>query len=164
MITPIPLLPGDHLLYGSKDFFGLVTSIKTWSPAVHIEIFTGWDDEGDVVASRNGIGVNFYPYRPEQLIAVLRPHNRPNLARAMQWFYDHARGQKYDWLGLLCFTLAVKQGSKNKMFCSEFAKRWDKMAGIESFHREYPSDKIAPGDFPQSAAFHWVWLKEGVRF
>jgi hypothetical protein len=160
MFSPIPLQPGDHLLYGKSDLFGLITSVKTWSPAVHIEVYCA---PGYSVASRNGIGVNLYPVRLAQLIAVLRPR-RFDLEAAMQWFRAHARGEAYDWLGLLCFTLAVKQGSKRKMFCSEFAARLDRHAGCRSFHPEFDADRIAPGNFAMSPAFEWAWKREGVEF
>lgn len=159
MNTPKPtILPGDHLIYGSSgDLISLAISVKTWSPAVHIEIYAGGMQS---VASRNGIGVNLYPYRDKQLIAILRPNIPFNFAKGMNWFYSEAKGQGYDWLGLFCFTLAVKQGSPNKMFCSEFATRFDRECGLHSFHPNWDADKVAPGSFLMSPAFDWVWKDE----
>lgn len=156
------LLPGDHLLYGRQPFFpsfagwffSWLTSVKTWSPAVHIEVYRG---EGKSIASRNGIGVNEYPLRFEQLIAVLRPNQPFDLAKGLLWFNEHARGQGYDWKGLLCFTLAVHQGSQNKMFCSEFATNLDRAMGLKSFDPICDADMISPGQFLQSPAFDEVW-------
>ncbi len=142
------------MLYGAKDFFGWVTAVKTYSPAVHVEVYKG---DGVSMASRNGIGVNVYPFRPAQLIAVLRPKHF-NMAKAVAWFDAKAKGQAYDWFGLLCFAFASWQGSKNKMFCSEFACRLDRVAGLDSFNPEYDADRVAPAQFFQSPAFDWVWI------
>ncbi len=149
------LLPGDHLVYNTQDFFGLVTRIKTWSYATHIEVYIG---NGKSVASRNGIGVNVYPLRLTELAYVLRPNVAIfDIDRGMRWFEHHAKGQGYDWLGLLCFTLAVKQGAPHKMFCSEFARRFDRECQIASFNPNWDADKTAPGDFLKSPAFTWIY-------
>jgi hypothetical protein len=75
------------------------------------------------------------------------------------WFFKEANGQKYDWLGLLCFTLAVKQGSPHKMFCSEFATRFDRACGFNAVHPEYDADLVAPGTFLALPDFDHVWTR-----
>lgn len=146
-----PLLPGDHLLYGPSNLIGRLICLKTWSPCCHIEIYIG---AGKSVASRDGIGVGKYNLRLNQLVAVLRPKPPADMmATAMTWFDQTANGQKYDFLGLLCFFLAAKRGSPDRMFCSEFATQWDWRAGIESISRKWSADKVAPGDFLMSPAF-----------
>lgn len=158
-MNPLPdLLPGDCLLYGPKDLFGYVTCLKTWSPDCHVEIYKG---AGNSVASRNGIGVNIYPFRRAQLNRILRPKAIMDLDSAMKWFYAKAQGQAYDWLGLLCFMMAVRHGSPKKMFCSEFATRFYRQAGINPFHPSFDADKIAPGNFLMSPLFEWVWVDKG---
>lgn len=154
-MTPIPQLqPGDHLLYFDNSFVDWVIAVKTWHKIGHIEIYNG---HGLSVASRNGIGVNIYTLRTPGLKAVLRPIGAFDMRAGHDWFCKHAQGQGYDFLGLFCFTLAVNQGSPNKMFCSEFAREWDRAAGIPSFHPSCPGDLVAPGDFLDSPAFDHVW-------
>lgn len=149
------LRAGDHLLYKPSDFFGFVTAVKTWSPdAVHIEVYVGG---GRSLASRNGLGVSRYPLRLLGLSEVLRPIKPMNLDAGNEWFASKADGQKYDWIGLLCFTLAVKQGAPNKMFCSEFATRFDRACGFDCVHPEYDADRVAPGTFLVLPDFEHVW-------
>lgn len=112
------------------------------------------------VASRNGLGVNLYPFRRDGLAYVLRPletYGPLSVDNAQSWFFRKAQGQSYDWLGLMCFTLAVKQGSPDKMFCSEFAARWYRAGGLRPFAEDYDADLIAPAQFLQSPAFEPVW-------
>jgi hypothetical protein len=59
----------------------------------------------------------------------------------------------------MCFFLAVRQGSPKKQFCSEFATRFDRKAGLQSFNPEWDADKVAPGNFLMSPAFDIVWRK-----
>jgi hypothetical protein len=160
----LPILqPGDHLLYDvdswSDPWSSLVDwaiRVKTWSTAAHIEVF----DSGGLglqfaLASRT-TGVNRYPFRAQGLRYVLRPANW-NHARAVYWFEKTARGQKYDWLGLFCFTLAVKRGSPDRMFCSEFARNLDRPAMCQSFADSWPGDKTAPGSYLMSPAFDLIY-------
>ncbi len=152
--TYLDLREGDCLLYGQSDLFGALTCLKTWSDTAHVEIYAG---AGYSVASRNGKGVGRYFTRYDQLLHVLRPKTEFNHDAAQGWFYREACGQKYDWLGLLCFTLAVKQGAPDKMFCSEFAAKYYRAGGFDPFHPGWHADKIAPGNFLMSPAFDWFW-------
>ena len=126
----------------------------------NLEVYIG---DGKSLASRNGIGVACYNLRTEQLIAVLRPLGIMDLDAGRKWFYSSANGQGYDWKGLLCFTLAVKQGSPRKMFCSEIATRFDRACGMKPFNPNFDADKIAPGSFFMSPAFETVYLHSGIR-
>lgn len=143
---------GDCLLYNSSDLIDLAIRVKTWSPVAHCEAYVG---SGLSVASRNGIGVGCYQFRRDGLRYVLRPRGAFVMESAMTWFKG-VRGQAYDWLGLLCFTLAVKQGSHNKQFCSEFLKRWYEAGGFFPLHRSWDADKTAPGNFLMSPNFDWI--------
>ncbi len=106
-MKPLPnLLPGDLLLYNTPgSLVDCVIRLKTWSVAAHCECYIG---ESRSLASRNGIGVGNYPLRIEGLIAVLRPKQPFGRTRALEWFKT-VDGQKYDFLGLLCFSLAVRR-------------------------------------------------------
>lgn len=176
MKLPDDLLPGDHLLYFESSFVDWVIAIKTCCyGASHIEVFDelrpwisffnsgpqeGLESERGLcpvsLASRNGIGVGRYPFRRDGLTYILRPCVWNHVA-ATAWFERYANGQKYDWLGLLCFTLAVKQGSPHKEFCSEFARNLDRAAALPSFAESWPGDKTSPGLFLSSPAFPQMW-------
>ena len=148
------LLPGDVLLYfDSRSLVDWVIAFKTWNRIAHIEIYTG---HGMSVASRNGIGVNRYPLRTEGLVCVRRSGAPLDMASADRWF-QFSRDEKYDFKGLLCFYLAVKQGSMKKMFCSEFALRWCRHAGLEPFNPAQDADKTPPSYFWVTPAFETVW-------
>lgn len=160
------LRPGDVLLYRPKGIFGWIISRKTWRDVGHVEIFRGWSHYGpglDVVASRNGQGVNAYRFEPEGLCYVLRPRGDVDLASADQWF-ETVRGQKYDWLGLLRFAWNddIGTGNNNRMFCSEFAHRWLRAARVFCFPDIIDADSVAPGTFLESLAF-WIYRVLGVR-
>jgi hypothetical protein len=152
-----PLKPGDHLLYWTRDLVDYAISLKTWSEVAHIEVYVGdphAPGERMAVASR-ATGVNLFDFRREGLRFVLRPHTWDE---AGAWTYFRTvRGQKYDWLGLFCFTLAVKQGAAHKQFCSEFARNLDRAAGLDSFAVNWPGDKTAPGSFLMSPSFDLIY-------
>lgn len=156
------LRPGDCLLYFSRhSLMDWCVAIKTWNLVSHVEIYRG---EGMSVASRNGIGVNLYNLRRDGLAYVLRPREDSgplDVTKSQSWFFRTAQGQGYDWLGLLCFTLAVHQGAPDKMFCSEFATRWYRAGGFRPFAEAYDADLVAPAQFLQSPAFEPVWKSRG---
>ena len=162
--SPTDLMPGDCLLYRPPSFkpglrgltswlIGRAIAIKTWNNISHVEVYAG---EGWNVASRDGVGVNKYPLRTAGLAKVLRPVSPIFMADAMAWFENKACGQKYDWLGLMCFTLAVKQGAKDRMFCSEFATRFYREGHLQVFG-QYDADKIAPAQFLMCDDFISSW-------
>ena len=175
MKIPDDLLPGDHLLYFENSFVDWVIAIKTCCyGASHIEVFDRNDvfirrdelgsDTGVVtmpggktsLASRNGIGVGRYPFRRKGLSYILRPSVWDHVA-ATAWFERYANGQRYDFLGLLCFTLAVKRGSPDRMFCSEFARNLDRPASLKSFSPWTPGDKVSPGAYLLAPGFSAGW-------
>lgn len=148
------LRAGDTMLYFSRSAVDWAIALKTWTRVAHVEIYDG---EGMSVASRNGLGVNRYPVRWLDLAAVRRPKFNPDLVSAERWFSLTARGQKYDWLGLLCFTLAVRQGSPDRMFCSEFWTRWMRKAGCEPFNPAWDADRTPPAFCYVSGALETIW-------
>lgn len=155
------LLPGDCLLYERTPFvkspigwfFGLVINIKTWSRFSHVEIYAG---NGKAFASRDGVGVGFYDLRVDELVEVRRPSAlHYDHQKGVKWF-ETVRGQEYDWLGLLCFTLAVRQGAHDRMFCSEFAVRYYRKSGLEVLNPDDDADKAAPAQLHQTPALTTV--------
>jgi hypothetical protein len=153
------LRPGDALLYRPSSLFGWVIAVKTWTKVSHVEIYV---NEERVVASREKRGVDIYPMRTSGLCAVMRPFMQPDISRAMEWFYSHAKGQGYDYLGLLCFTLAVSHGQKKKMFCSEFATRFYRKGKVDVAAPHFDADKIAPGFMLMTPALEVVWIQPGI--
>lgn len=154
-MTVDELKPGDALLYGPKGFFGWVISIKTWHAVAHCECYIG---NGQSVASRDGLGVGQYPLRTEGLIHVLRPTAPFQLFRAMLWYVQSAKGQKYDWMGLLRFAWrarVVPEAQDNKQFCSEFLARFYRAGGMDPFNGE-DADAVAPSYFLLSNCFKEV--------
>lgn len=164
-LNPIPdILPGDCILYFGDGLFDWVIALKTWNKISHVEVALA---PGLSAASRNGLGVNIYVFRRSGLAMIRRPLKMPDIAAARKWLcqpYDPDTrtgilGQKYDWLGLLCFTMAVSQGSPDRMFCSEFATHFYRQLGIDAMASDYPADKVAPAQYEQSPAFTTVWKR-----
>ena len=142
------LLPGDILLSSGQGFFSALIRIKTGGRYSHVEVYVG---NGTTWASRNGQGVNAYPLDLSDVCAVLRPKYRLDWPSGIRWFEENAKGQKYDWLGLLNFYIARWQGRENgRMFCSEFLVRLFREFGCPLFPIEVDADSIAPKDLPHS--------------
>ena len=148
------------LYFERSSFVDRIISIKTGYYLSHIEVYVG---SGLSVASRNGIGVNRYPLRIAGLVCVRRPTGIVDMDSAMKWFQSDAIGQGYDFKGLLCFWLAVKQGSWKKQFCSEFALRWYRHARIHPLNPKVKADRTAPCEFWKTNEFETIWLKEGFQ-
>lgn len=153
------LKPGDCLLYSPKksSVFGWLISIKTWHRISHCECYIG---DGYSAASRDGMGVNVYPVRLEGLNKVYRPkaEYKFSLAKAIQWFLLEAKGQKYDWIGLLRFTWGqpyVNGAKNNRQFCSEFLTRFYRAGGLDPFNDE-DADAVPPYLFSISPVFEKV--------
>lgn len=166
MTSPIPLLPGDILLYSKSDLFGWLTSFRTFSPVVHVEMFEG---KGASLASRNGIGVNRYCYRSAQLAAVLRPIERIDMAAVKAWFESRyrqgqdvgVRGRPYGWLDLLRFY-NIKLNTDG-WICSQFVAKALCAGGLQIFASGYYEGTIDPGDYFLPGALEWAWVREDVR-
>lgn len=153
------LKPGDILLYKGTGAYGLLIQLKCWSAIGHCESYIG---DGFSVASRNGIGVNIYPLKEKDLIRVIRPNREFNLGAAIKWFLLEAKGQKYDWLGLLRFTWGsdyCKGDKNNKMFCSEFLTRYYRAGGLDPFPNA-DADSVPPNWFDVSPLFDRIWSAE----
>jgi hypothetical protein len=134
------LQPGDTLLYFSHSLIDWCIALKTWTKVAHVEIYAG---NKTSYASRNGIGVNQFSFRPDGLAAVLRDRDIGDWESGVA-FFKKCQGQKYDWKGLLCFTLAVHQGALDKQFCSEFWTRFKRAEQLEPFNKEWDADRVPP--------------------
>jgi hypothetical protein len=89
---------------------------------------------------------------------VLRPFEPFDVHAARDWF-NTVRGQDYDWVGLLSFYLARFRGRNNgKQFCSEFATRLFRAAGIDLFPRR-DADAVAPGEFLSNPLLRLMWRR-----
>lgn len=108
-------------------------------------------------ASRNGIGVNLYPLRTKQLISVRRSKHNWNYDQAFSWFENVAKGQAYDWKGLLCFTYAVKKGDPDKMFCSEYGTRFARHGDLFIVNYREDADTVSPNDLDKTLALKDIW-------
>lgn len=164
------LKAGDALLYYGESpvsapknpagFVDWAIGVKTGGRISHIELY---DYPGMSVASRNGIGVNRYAMRLNGLVAVRRPFRAFDWQIGERWFNDDARGQEYDFKGLLCFWLAVRQGSPHRMFCSEFALRRYRHSGFEPFNPNQDADRTSPFDFWKCGTMETIWQKKGFE-
>jgi hypothetical protein len=152
------LRPGDCLGYFSRDLIDYAIALKTWTRLAHVEIYEG---NGLSVASRNGLGVNRYPLRKTDIAVIRRPFGGMDFESAKSWFETTARGEKYDWKGLLCFTLAVRQGSMNRMYCSEFMLRWYRAAGFLALDPDWDADKTPPAFILVPPTFETMWKAPG---
>jgi len=153
------LKPGDVLLYGGHDFVDTVIQLKTWSRAAHIEIAV---DKVSSVASRNGIGVGFYPHRSKGLRYVLRPNLPVDFANGMAWFYANAKGRPYGWSDLLGFVnISLNVG--NGLICSEFASMFFDHCSAPLFDPKYPRGIICPRDFLITPRLDLIWAFEDDR-
>lgn len=154
--TESDLLPGDCLLYKPKGFFGWVIAVKTYHMIGHCETYIG---NGRSVASRDGVGVGEYPLRLDGLVLVLRPNIPPfNITKAIAWYEKKAKGQKYDWKGLLRFVSRKPYSgivSEDESFCSEFLTRFYRMGDLPVFYL-LDADAIAPFMFASEGLFKLI--------
>jgi cell wall-associated NlpC family hydrolase len=155
MKLPDDLQPGDILLYATPgDFIDEVIEIFSDGVA-HIEIYHGG---GESVASRNGIGVNLYPYRSEGLLYVRRPLGTFQMALADAWFNAGIRGLPYGWAGLLD-PVGVDLPSRG-LICSTFADFYLSHGGLPQFADDFPAGKAKPGDFRLVRSALTLWSSD----
>lgn len=135
--------PGDVLLYKPASFFGWLIRLKTWHPIAHCEIYCG---NGVSAASRDGLGVNVYPWRNTELVAVLRPTVPFNYPKAFAYITSMI-GTPYGWLDLLNFIgIPTDRGG---IICSAFVTNVLRAGGVQIFNDE-PANLIAPFEFLDS--------------
>lgn len=156
------LQPGDTLLYRPTAFsvkrfsgwlFGRLIALKSWHNISHVEVYLG---DGQSVASRDGEGVNRYPWRNSELAYVLRPCHSVDLVAGQTWF-NGVRGQGYDWMGLTRFVRTSIRPSQTKMFCSAFWLRFYRACAFNPFAARVDADSIAPGEILDCPNLVTVW-------
>lgn len=131
---------GDILLYRPKGIFGRIIQIKTWHRISHVEIYAG---QRLSYASRDGVGVDVYPYRLTELAYVLRPVPKLDLVK-MQAYAVSMKGTPYGWADLLDF--ADLDVDRKGIICSAYATELLRAGGWNVFPAD-PSRKIAPFQF-----------------
>lgn len=152
------LQPGDVLLYYLEhDFVDTIIAEKTGKPVGHIEVYVGNEQS---YASRNGVGVDIYSLRLDGLICVRRLIQPIALDQGANWFQSVAKGQPYDFKGLLTFTSFIKHGEAGKMFCSEFALNFYRACAFEPFNKDQLAENTSPRDFWMCGAFNTVWKSD----
>lgn len=154
------LQPGDTLLYYTRDLIDYAIALKTWTWVAHIEFYRG---NGMSYASRNGVGVNAYPLRKDGVAAVLRPRV-PLDWDGIDAYFKTVRGQKYDWKGLLCFTLAVRQGATDRQFCSELWTNLLRAGSAEPFQPEWSADRVPPSFGLVTPIVDLVWSDDRLFY
>ena len=148
------LMPGDVLLYAPSSFFGRAIAWMTSGNVSHVEVYKGG---GISYASRDGLGVEEYPLRTEQLCGVLRSREPLDMTRMASTFAN-LKGHGYDWSAIAKFASGGKlQGGLGKEICSEFATIVLRAAGMHRLFGAETPDSIAPRDFEKSDLFWQVW-------
>ena len=150
------LLPGDCLLYRPSSVFGWAIAAFTLSKVSHVEIYKGG---GISWASRDGVGVDEYPLRTEQLSHVLRSKKPLNMG-AMAKAFDHLRGDAYDD-GTIAYhaTFGMFESNVGQEVCSEFATIMFRVGGLKAlFGAKMPSE-VAPNEFLKADEFYEVKIK-----
>jgi hypothetical protein len=153
------LIPGDVLLYGGHGLVDFVIGLKTWSKASHVEIAV---NSKSSIASRNGIGVGYYPHRSKGLRYVLRPNIPVDFENGMNWFWQNAKGRPYGWLDLLGF-INLKLDTGNGVICSEFEAMFFDNCSAALFAPKYPRGVICPRDNLITPRLDLLWSFDGTR-
>lgn len=151
---------GDILLKSKGSPLNTITKLKTWSDVSHSELYVGTyfsHGESQVITAFPEHGVNFYPYKIENTVYILRPHTLPTQA-GFYWFQKEALGQGYDYLGMAAFFFAQLQGGDNgKQFCSEVIARLFKKGDAPLLHPRIDADAYAPSSFKTSPLVDYIW-------
>lgn len=134
------LKPGDTLLYRPSGKFGWIIAVKTWHAISHVEVYDG---SLQSLASRDGLGVDRYPLRLNDLAYVLRPRVPLNLSKGRAYF-DSLKGTPYGWWDLADFVNLPVDGKG--IVCSPFVAGFYRAAGWNVFPTD-PVNKIAPFQF-----------------
>lgn len=144
--APEDLRPGDFLLYRGKGPASLVIKAVTASVYTHVEQYDGgamsW-------ASRDGIGVDRYPLRYDDLaLAVRFRESAPFSMAGARRYWVASIGKGYDWIGLAISRVPRWQGGareEDKEFCSEAATRAARFGIAEKLGLRYSVAKGMSG-------------------
>jgi len=149
MKFPDDLLRGDICLYRSKDITDEVIIWKEGDDVLsvaHIEIYAGG---GQSWASRNGIGVGLYPFRPDGLVIVRRPSWVFDPQGKIDAWFATVKGTEYGWADIAANAGIVISNAKGED-CSHFAAVLMETAGCPQFDLVFPRNEITPRDFKLS--------------
>lgn len=173
------LQPGDVLLYSPRGCLSRLVEWKTWSAYSHVEVWLGrgvigrylldldWTSHtcaqpsysmpgAEVLASRPGIGVNFYPFDLSGLTLIRRSRDPLDMDAMLRWVTNrHVIGQRYDWWGLLRF-FNVGRGRMDRQFCSELAARLLRRGGVQLFNN-VDADQVSPGMLAWTRDLYDLW-------
>lgn len=153
--------PGDILLYDRDGLMNKLIKFKRGEKYSHVAIASY---PNNILEAVQGQTLGEKPIRLDGLKAIYRHHVPVDFDAGYEWFELEAKGQKYDWLGLLSFALASFQGrANNKMFCSEFVARFFAKIGSPLFAVDMDADAVSPGMIPYSHAVHAVWIHPDKR-
>lgn len=150
MNIPTELKIGDICLYDSSSITDKVIDVKTGDDVSHIEIYAG---NGQSWASRNGIGVGLYPFRPDGLKYVRRPLGFES-AEA-ETYFKSVNGAPYGWGDIL--ASADISTALPGMDCSHFAANIMERGFCGQFDHNYDKRKITPRDFKLSNQSDQIW-------
>jgi hypothetical protein len=146
---------GDVLLYRPKGVYGWLIRIHTGHPIAHVEIAMG---PGQSAASRDGVGVGYYPTRTDGLMAVMRPRGLFDLTAA-RGYVNSMVGTPYGWADLLNFV-SLSIDTKG-IVCSPFVTNVLRAGGVPVFNAE-PANNVAPFQFMDSELLVDVTKAVGV--
>ena len=161
---PGDLEAGDILLYQSPDLTDKLIEWKEGDPdTAHVEVYIG---AGVSVASRNGIGVNSYKFRPDGLMHVRRPTCVFHLDTAMNWFVQ-VKGAPYGW-GDIGATLNLVEKPEDAwtkpeilvqtgMDCDHLAAMFLRAGLVNLFDVTFDYRKLTPRDFKLPVNSQGVW-------
>ncbi len=155
MNIPTDLQPGDICLYftpGNRVSEGIAFAegVATMAGKVsHVEVYAG---DRQSWASRDGIGVDLYPFRSDGLVTVRRPFGTFDEQRAAAEF-AHLRHTPYGSLdnGDNLLQAGIDRGN-GTMNCSHFASVLLEKAGVPQFDHDFDARYIVPADFLKSRA------------
>jgi hypothetical protein len=142
MNFPQDLQVGNILLYSTKDIVDSLIEWKTGSDVAHIEIYMGG---GISWASRNGIGVNTYPFRSSGLVKVRKLIGNFNLPLAQIWFEKTQKGQPYGFGDILANENIITKFPGED--CSHFVAACCEVGECPQFDPIFPKARISPRDF-----------------
>ena len=150
MKLPDDLHIGDILLYNSADLADEIIDVVSGDDVAHVEVYAG---NGQSWASRNGIGVALYTFRPDGLKSVRRLV-RPLDESAVEAWFKTVNGTAYGW-GDILDNADIQTGLPG-MDCSHFAAALLEAGGCPQFDTSYPKLKIKPRDFKLSLASYEI--------
>ncbi len=153
-MNPLPdLLPGDILLYADHSFVDWCIKLRCWSDVAHVEIYL---ENGLSTASRNGLGVNFYPLRLDGLRYVRRPVVPFGLVAA-RTYAAKMRGTPYGYADLGRFYL-LNLPTKG-LICSQYGDLLLRAGHVIAFAEDYPAGAVSPRDFRVTSLAKTIWAK-----